>query len=257
MSSKLSVRQILKRSGLFTSREAMEQAVQQQRVLYKQKPVPHLMFHIPAKDFLFVDGKPLRMLKKRYFILNKPKQYTCQKNESYPYVVDLIKVDEPTKKSLFPVGRLDVPSTGLLIITNDGEFASQLLQPKQKVPKTYAVFLKYPLTEAMIDQLQAGVKIHLKRRATDKSATEESYQTLPAQVVRATPESHDRCLITLVEGKYRQVRMMFKAVQNIVLDLSRVQIGGLQLADLKLAEGAYCEMHGEELKKRIFRNSLF
>src|SRR3989338_9015535 len=92
MSSKLSVRQILKRSGLFASREAMEQAVQQQRVLYKQKPVPHIMFHIPAKDFLFVDGKPLRMLKKRYFILNKPKQYTCQKNESYPYVADLINI---------------------------------------------------------------------------------------------------------------------------------------------------------------------
>ena len=247
MSSKLSVRQILKRSGLFASREAMEQAVQQQRVLYKQKPVPHIMFHIPAKDFLFVDGKPLRMLKKRYFILNKPKQYTCQKNESYPYVADLIKVDEPTKKSLFPVGRLDVPSTGLLIITNDGEFASQLLQPKQKVPKTYNVFLKYPLTDAMIDQLRAGVKIHLKG-----TATEESYQTLPAQIVRLAPDCHDRCLITLVEGKSRQVRMMFKVAGNIVLDLCRVQIGGLKLADVKLAEGAYCEMHGEELKKRVF-----
>lgn len=221
----------------------MEQAVQQQRVLYKQKPVPHLMFHIPAKDFLFVDGKPLRMLKKRYFVLNKPVQYTCQKNESHPYVVDLIKVDEQTKKSLFPVGRLDIPSTGLLIITNDGEFASQLLQPKQKIPKTYEVFLKYPLTDAMITPLQAGVKIE---------ARGESYQTLPAQVVRLSPDAHDRCLITLVEGKYRQVRFMFKAVENIVLDLCRVQIGGLKLADVKLEEGAYSEMKGEDLKKRIF-----
>ncbi len=240
MSSKLSVRQILKRSGLFSAREEMEQAVQQQRVLYKQKPVPHLMFHIPAKDFLFVDGKPLRMLKKRYFVLNKPKQYTCQKNESHPYVVDLIKVDEQTKKSLFPVGRLDIPSTGLLIITNDGEFASHLLQPKQKVPKTYEVFLKYPLTDVMVTQLRAGVKIEAKG---------ESYQTLPAQVVQIAP---DRCLITLVEGKYRQVRFMFKAVGNIVLDLCRVQIGGLKLADIKLEEGAYSEIKGEDLKKHIF-----
>lgn len=217
----------------------MKQALHDKRIAYKEKPVRELGFLFSPKQGLLVDGKKLELLPLRYFVINKPHTTTCQKNEKYPYVVDLIKVDEQTKKTLFTVGRLDVPTTGLLIITNDGKLAQKILEPTKEITKKYKVLVKQPLTDLMISSLEKGVTIPVDGKP---------YKTKPAAVEKI--DKND-CFISITEGKYRQVRLMFEAVGNRVMALCRVQIGGLKLDELKLDEGDYVEMKKEELEKRL------
>lgn len=240
MPVKITVRSALRRSGLFDKEYEMKQALHDKRIVYKGSPIRELGFLFSPKQGLLVDGKPLVLLPLRYFIINKPHTTTCQKNEKYPYIVDLIKVDEQTKKTLFTVGRLDVPTTGLLIVTNDGKLAQRLLEPAKEITKKYKVLIRQPLTNSMISTLEKGVTI---------SVDDKPYKTKPAVVEKIDKQN---CFVSITEGKYRQVRLMFEAVGNRVMALCRVQIGGLKLNDLKLDEGNYAEMKKEELEKRIF-----
>ncbi len=225
---------------MFDTADEMKQALHDKRIAYKEKPIRELGFLFSPKQGLWVDGKPLVLLPLHYFIINKPHTTTCQKNEKYPYVVDLIKVDEQTKKTLFTVGRLDVPTTGLLIITNDGKLAQRLLEPTKEMVKKYKALVNKPLTDLMVSSLEKGVTILVDGKP---------YTTKQAAVEKIDKNS---CFISITEGKYRQVRLMFEAVGNRVMALCRVQIGGLTLDELKLDEGKYVEMNKEELEKRIF-----
>ncbi len=240
MPVKITVRSALRRSGLFDTEQEMKQALKEKRIAYKGTPVRELGFLFSPKQGLLVDGKKIELLPLRYFVINKPHTTTCQKNEKYPYVVDLIKTDEQTKKTLFTVGRLDVPTTGLLIVTNDGKLAQRLLEPTKEIAKKYKVLLKQLLTDSMIAALEKGVTI---------SVDGKPYSTKPAAIEKI---DKNNCFVSITEGKYRQVRLMFEAVGNRVMALCRVQIGGLKLDDLKLNEGNYVEMKKEELEKRIF-----
>lgn len=242
MPVKITVRSALRRSGLFDTEQEMKQALHGKRIAYKEKPVRELGFLFSPKQGLTVDGKKLELLPLRYFVINKPHTMTCQKNEKYPYVVDLIKVDEQTKKTLFTIGRLDVPTTGLLIITNDGKLAQKILQPAKEIAKKYKALLKQPLTETMIAALEKGVTISVEGKP---------YTTKPAAVAKI---DKNNCFISITEGKYRQVRLMLEAVGNRVMALCRVQIGGLRLDELKLDEGNYAEMKKEEIEQKIFSN---
>ena len=239
MPVKITVRSALRRSGLFDTEYEMKQALHDTRIAYKEKPVRELGFLFSPQQGLFVDGAKLELLPLRYFVINKPHTTTCQKNEKYPYVVDLITVDEQTKKTLFTVGRLDVPTTGLLIVTNDGKLAQKILQPTKEITKKYKVLLKKPLTDSMIASLKKCVTILVDGK--------------PYAAKLAVVEKIDKqnCFITITEGKYRQVRLMFDAVGNRVMALCRVQIGGLKLGELKLDEGSYVEIKKEEMEKRI------
>lgn len=243
MPVKITIRSALRRSGLFDKEYEMKQALHDKRIVYKGNHVRELGFLFSPKQGLLVDGKPLVLLPLRYFIINKPHTTTCQKNEKYPYVVDLIKVDEHTKKTLFTVGRLDVPTTGLLIATNDGKLAQKILEPAKEIMKKYKVLLKQPLTDPMITALEKGVTILVDGKP---------YKTKPAAIEKI---DKNNCFVSITEGKYRQVRLMFEAVGNRVMALCRVQIGGLKLDELKLDEGNYVEMKKEEVEKRIFREN--
>ena len=240
MPVKITVRSGLRRSGLFNTEQDMKRAVKEKRVCYKGKPVHELGFLFSPKQGIFVDSQKLELLPLRYFVINKPHTTTCQKNEKYPYIVDLIRVDEQTKKTLFTVGRLDVPTTGLLIVTNDGKLAQKILQPAKEITKKYKVLLKQPLADPMIASLENGVTILVDGKP---------YTTKPAAVEKIDKQN---CFIAITEGKYRQVRLMFEAVGNRVMALCRVQIGELKLDELQLDEGNYVEMKKEELEKRVF-----
>lgn len=242
MPVKITVRSALRRSGLFDTEQEMKQALHDRKIVYKEKPVRELGFLFSPKQGLLVDGKPLALLPLRYFVINKPHTTTCQKNEKYPYVVDLIKVDEHTKKTLFTVGRLDVPTTGLLIVTNDGKLAQKILQPAKEITKKYKVLLKRELTDAMITALEKGVTI---------SVDDRPYKTKPASIEKI---DRNNCFVSIIEGKYRQVRLMLEAVGNRVMALCRVQIGGLKLDELKLDEGDYEGMKKEDIELKIFSN---
>jgi 23S rRNA pseudouridine2605 synthase len=177
----------------------------------------------PARDVdegsgVEVDGRPVAPEPTEVWALNKPEGVVSTASEpgSRRAVTELI--DSPRR--LYPVGRLDADSTGLILMTNDGELANRLTHPRYGVPKTYRVRLQRPPADADLDRLREGVTL-------------EDGPTAPAEITRV----EDRELeVTIREGRKRQVRRMVEAVGNRVEALTRVRIGSLELGTLRRGE---------------------
>ena len=170
---------------------------------------------------VIVNGKELiPVTKKLYYVLNKPKGYitTTSDEKDRPTVMDLLK-DIPER--VFPVGRLDGPTTGLLILTNDGEFAYKMAHPRHEIQKIYRALIRGVLSKEKLSRLRKGVDIG-------------GYVTAPAYVEIVKHGSNSALVeIRLGEGKNRQVRKMFAAVGCRVTELERTAVGGVQLGRLK------------------------
>lgn len=180
-----------------------------------------------------LDGEELKYIEYVYYMLNKPQGVVSATTDDLSVtVVDLIK--EGNKKKLFPVGRLDKDTEGLLLITNDGELAHNLLSPKKHVNKKYYVELDGMLTDKMADIISKGVKL------------EEGFTTLPAVIEKTTDPR--KVYITIQEGKFHQVKRMFNYVGLNVVFLKRISMGPLVL-DEKLTKGSYRELTQDELDK--------
>lgn len=147
-----------------------------------------------------------------YVMLNKPKGYVSSTEDSGRTVMDLLP-DEYARKNMFPCGRLDVDTTGLLLITNDGDTAHRLLSPARHVKKTYAYECLPPIGEAERKALETGVDIG-------------GHVSAPAEVELLTPTSGR---ITVTEGKFHQIKRMFHAVGSEIVELERVSFGPLEL----------------------------
>ena len=166
-----------------------------------------------------------------YYMLNKPQGVvSATQDNTCKTVLDILDVD--CKKDLFPVGRLDKDTEGLLLITNDGELAHKLLSPKKHVDKTYLVGIARKLSTEDIEKLELGVDIG------------EKHLTQPAKVEVI---SDTEIKLTIHEGKFHQVKRMLKAVDNEVLTLKRVSFGGLKL-DETLKTGEYRELTEQEIE---------
>jgi len=174
-----------------------------------------------ARDHVTLDGKPIHAGKKLYLLLYKPKGYltTYKDPQARPTIYDLIS---DLGAWVFPVGRLDLDSSGLLILTNDSQFAERLANPQYKVPKTYQVKASTVLTEDQLDRLRRGVALH------DGPAR-------PAIVRRLRDSPRYSVLeIIITEGRNRQVRRMLEAVGSKVLKLVRTAIGPVRIGDLPI-----------------------
>ena len=172
-----------------------------------------------ARDSVTLDDKPIRAGKKLYELLYKPKGYltTYKDPEDRPTVYDLIS---DVGAWVFPVGRLDMDSSGLLILTNDTDFAERLTNPQYKVPKTYLVRASTLLTDEQVNRLRNGVTL-------------SDGPTRPAIVKRLrNTEKYTILEITLTEGRNRQVRRMLEAVDSKVLKLVRTAIGPVRIGEL-------------------------
>ena len=177
-------------------------------------------------------GKEIKYRKYVYYMLNKPKGVvSATKDNLDRTVTDLIK--DSGHQNLFPVGRLDKDTEGLLIMTNDGDLAHRLLSPKRHVDKVYYVELDKILTEEGRRMLETGIDIG------------EEKPTLPANAQRITDTS---LYLTIREGKYHQVKRMLKAVGCEVTYLKRIAMGAISL-DKNLPCGCYRELTEEERKK--------
>lgn len=175
-------------------------------------------------------GETLCYQKYVYYMLHKPAGVvSATQDNTCETVTDLLK--DTGRKDLFPVGRLDKDTEGLLLMTNDGELAHNLLSPKKHVSKVYYVELMNEITEAAAGQLEVGVDIG------------EEALTLPAKVEILTPTS---IRLTITEGKFHQVKRMLKAVGNEVVYLKRIAMGNLML-DENLPKGEYRELTEEEI----------
>lgn len=185
-----------------------------------------------ARDKVTLDGKPVRAGIKIYLLLYKPKGYltTHKDPEGRPTVYDLIS---GIGAWVVPVGRLDLDTSGLLILTNDTQFAERLTNPEHKTPKTYQLKASTVLTDGQIDQLRKGVTL-------------ADGPTRPAIVKRLRGTAKYTFLeITITEGRNRQVRRMLEAVGSKVLKLVRIAIGGVRIGALPI--GKHRPLTEEEL----------
>lgn len=182
---------------------------------------------VPGKDKVKVNGKLISVEDKHvYILLNKPVDYitTVKDTHDRPIVTDLLR-DIPYR--VYPVGRLDVDTEGLLLLTNDGEFSYRMTHPKFQIKKTYLATVQGVLTPERVTMLEQGVML-------------EDGMTSPAKVEIVKKEKHKTVVkITISEGKNRQVRRMFKAVKNPVLALRRISVGPLTLDKVPVGEFRY------------------
>ena len=182
-------------------------------------------------DIVSLDGVNLEYNKFYYYMLNKPPGVlTAVKDNNYKTVMDIM--DVTPKEGLFPVGRLDKDTEGLLLITNDGELSHNLLSPKKHVNKTYYVELNGELIDSDIDLFAKGLDIG------------EKNITKPAKLEILS--GRNRAYITIIEGKYHQVKRMFQAICLTVTFLKRISMGSLIL-DKNLKSGGYRKLTEEEI----------
>ena len=183
-------------------------------------------------DTVVCQGQPIHYRKYVYYMLNKPEGVVSATNDNTaPTVVSLLTV--PEQKDLFPVGRLDKDTTGLLLLTNDGALAHDLLSPKKHVDKTYLVKPEKPLSAEDIHRLENGLDIG------DEKPTAQS---------KARLTENGDLLLTIHEGRFHQVKRMVKAVGSEVLYLKRLSMGSLKL-DEELKLGEYRRLTKAELQE--------
>ena len=186
----------------------------------------------PKKDKVTYNGKIVESeVKKVYILLNKPIGYVTTSKDQFDRdtVLNLVKV----KERVVPCGRLDMYTSGALILTNDGDFVYKITHPKHEITKTYTVTLKGIITDEEVQSLKNGVEI-------DDNGT--PYKTKPAKVkiLKTDIEKNiSRLEITIHEGKNRQVRKMSEAVGRKVLALHRTKIGDISVKDLQLGKWRY------------------
>lgn len=183
-------------------------------------------------DIIKLDGKIIKPeIKKYYIMLNKPTGYVSTVNDQFgrPTVIELI--DEEIKSRVFPVGRLDYDTEGLLLLTNDGDFTYKVTHPKFNMDKTYIATIKGGIKISGLNALRRGITI-------------EDYKTSPAEVeILDAQKGVTTIKITIHEGKNRQVRKMFESVGCKVIELKRISIGNIELGTLPLGRWRYLTSH--------------
>jgi len=175
-----------------------------------------------------VDDEPFIYREKAYLMLHKPSDYECSQKPKHHRSIYTLLPDYLQNREVQCVGRLDEDTTGLILITDDGQFIHRMSSPKHKVPKVYEVTVKHALEQQQIDQLLAGVMLHDENEAVVADQCEKV--------------SDHVLLLTLIQGKYHQVKRMLAAVGNRVEALKRVRIGNLTLpADLEPGQWRWLE----------------
>ena len=219
------------------SRRKAEELILEGKVKVNGKIVDELGIKIvPNKDIVEYNGKKVVLEKEYvYILLNKPIGYVTTVKDQFnrDSILDLVK----TNKRIVPVGRLDMYTSGAIILTNDGDFVYKVTHPKHEIEKTYTVTIKGIVKSNEVEELKKGVKI-------------EDYITKPARVkILKTDEEKNisRLEITIHEGKNRQVRKMCEAIGHKVLALHRSKIAGIGVKDLELGKWRYLTRN--EVKK--------
>ncbi|MFD2640235.1 pseudouridine synthase [Piscibacillus salipiscarius] len=219
----------------FGSRKDVKKLIKKGKVQVDGKAIKDSSFHCePKESEIVVNGQVLDYRDYVYIIMNKPKGViSATEDHVETCVTDLL--DEFYQPfSLFPVGRLDKDTVGLLLLTNDGELAHRLLSPQKHVEKTYEAHIDGYVTGADVDAFKQGVEL------------DDGYVTKPAELIIAEAGDISYVRVVITEGKFHQIKRMFASRGHKVVELERVQMGSLVL-DEELARGEYRELTEQEL----------
>lgn len=220
--------------GIATRTESSK-AARQGMILVNGVAVKKADIHInPEKDIIVYCGRTIEYRKYTYILMNKPDGVVSATEDGRDKTVIDLLPEELQKLNLFPCGRLDKHTLGLVMLTDDGDLAHRLLSPKHHVKKKYYFESKFPLTDEEIAYLEKGATL------------EDGYITKPSEIELS--ESRQSGYITLVEGKYHQIKRMLESVDNKITYLERITFGPLVL-DENLARGQWRFLTENEIKK--------
>ncbi len=238
MSDKIRLQKFMAECGV-ASRRACETIIAEGRVTLNGLTVSEPGAKVdPEFDEVFVDGKSIRRLSKKYYImLNKPTGYITSTSDQFGRKTVLDLISDDISERLYPVGRLDYDTEGLLFLTNDGDFAQKLTHPSNEKRKTYVAIVSGIVSENESRLLSKGVVIDGKK-------------TSPAKVsVRHKPDNTTEITITIHEGRNRQVRKMCSAVGHEVIHLKRIAVDDIILGNLP--RGKWRHLNPVEINKLL------
>ena len=228
------LQKVIANSG-YTSRRKAEELITNNHVKVNGEVVNTLGIKVDDKDIIEIDGEVLKTDPlKEYYLLNKPREVICSVSDDKgrKTVIDLIK----TNTRIYPVGRLDYDTTGLIILTNDGKLANILMHPKHKIQKTYIAKIDGILNEEDFKQIRKGIKIDERILKVDHMKVKEIDKQKNTSLVE----------VTIHEGRNHIVRKLFATLGYDVLKLSRIAYGNLTLGNLK--SGEYRLLSHDEVK---------
>ena len=219
------------------SRRKAETLITQKKVIVNGKVITELGTKVNPNDEIIVDGEVLYTHEKVYYLLNKPIKCISTRSDEKDRltVVDLIE----EKEKIYPVGRLDYYTSGILLLTNDGVLANGLMHPRYRIPKTYRVKFEGNFDKESLYQLINGVDIggYKTKKAIVKVLEYNKFK------------KQGKIEITIFEGKNAQVRRMFQAINTKVLTLKRIKYAFLELDHERLAPGEYRQLKPKEIAK--------
>ena len=217
------------------SRAEVKRAARQERILVNDRVVTDPASKVLETDAIYLDGEPLLEPGPRYFLLNKPLGYVCAtKDGEHPTVLDLL--DEPNKQKLHIAGRLDIDTTGLVLITDDGQWSHRITSPRHHCEKTYYALLADPIEDNAVEKFAKGIWLNNEKTRTKPAKLEILFR--------------NEVRITISEGRYHQVKRMFAALGNRVLELHRERVGNIELEE-DLQEGEYRVLSEDEVRSVI------
>ena len=255
MGKKIRMFPFLFRTGKFKDGNEVMRLIKDGKVKVDDRVIINPIFEFrPNTKSVYINGKKIEGQKEElYFIFNKPQGVICQKNDpkGRPSIWDWLKSHSDLKEeeinSLVSVGRIDINTEGLLILTNDSSIVNHVLQPKNHIEKEYYAIVKDFLSDKAVSQLEEGIDIIVGYKGKKKKI-----HALPAKVrILSRNQSKSEIMLEICEGKRRQVREMLNAVGNPVTFLRRERIGKILLEDLKV--GKIKNISKEEIQNLLFK----
>lgn len=205
------------------SRKDVKRLLKEERVTLDGKPITNPAIHLPENPLVCIDGLPVEAPRPRYFMLFKPKGYVCAtKDSEHPVVIDLL--DEPNKDKLQIAGRLDLDTTGLVLITDNGQWNHAVTAPRRECNKVYYVVTRDNIPPEAGEKFAKGIFLEGEKRRAKPASLEIIYA--------------NEARLTISEGKYHQVKRMFATLGNQVEELHREAVGAITL-DKALEPGEY------------------